>query len=134
MTNLTPWHTDLPDGVVEHPYITAGALSALENRGVAPGSLDVIYSQAAAYFEADHPSFLQAAARLLRPGGTLLFNHRPELSGEVDVLLATYGVRRSKRIELGGMNGSVVSFQRDPSTSAVRTLAAHEPSKEARIA
>lgn len=126
MTNLTPWHAGLPKGVVEHPFITAATLQVLETQGVAPGSIDIIYSQAAAYFETDYPSFLRAACRLLRPGGTLLFNHRSELAGEIDVLVARSGVRRKKRIDLGGMNGSVVCFERDIERLP-KTLAAYVP-------
>jgi hypothetical protein len=65
-TNLTPWHASLPKGVTEHPYVTAAGLGALENRGVQAGEVDIIYSQAAAYFEQDYTAFLRSAARLLK--------------------------------------------------------------------
>lgn len=123
MTNLTPWHGKLPKGVVEHPYVTAAGLSALELQGVPPQSVDIIYSQAAAYFETDYPTFLQAAARLLRPGGTLLFNYRPECSGEIDTLLKAHGIVPISRSNLGGMNGAVARFDKLPVTAAKATRA-----------
>ncbi|WP_341455911.1 methyltransferase domain-containing protein [Pantoea vagans] len=61
----------------EHLWITASALGLLEQRGIEPGSVDIIYSQAAAYFEQDFTMFLRSAARLLRDQGVLLFNHDP---------------------------------------------------------
>ncbi|ODT74928.1 MAG: hypothetical protein ABS76_35650 [Pelagibacterium sp. SCN 64-44] len=127
MTNLTPWHgSTLPDGLVEHPYVTAGALAALESQGLHGKSCDLIYSQAAAYFEVDYTAFLAAAAHLLGPGGVLIFNHRTELAGEIDVVMKRVGLKRQTRIHLGGMNGSVVHFERPPA-SRKKTLAAFEP-------
>jgi hypothetical protein len=46
--------------------VTAAGLCALENRGVQAGEVDIIYSQAAAYFEQDYTVFLRSAARLLK--------------------------------------------------------------------
>lgn len=126
MTNLTAWHQgNLPEGVVEHPYVTAGALSALERQGVSPSSCDVIYSQAAAYFEVDQPAFLNAAARLLRPGGALIYNHQPELAGQIDVAMTWNGMQKRRRLAMGGMNGSVVHYERKAANRA--SLSAYEP-------
>jgi hypothetical protein len=80
-TNLTQWHADLPKGIIEHPYVTAAGLSVLDKRGVSPGTVGILYSQAAAYFETDVKSFLAAAAALLRPGGLLIFNLALKMSG-----------------------------------------------------
>lgn len=111
-TNLTPWHEALPEGVYEHPYVTAAGLRLLERQGVARGSVDIIYSQAAAYFETDHTSFITSAGRLLSEDGMLIFNHRPEITAELDGLAAQIGLLPSRRINLGGMNGDVVRYQR----------------------
>lgn len=124
-TNLTPWHETLPEGVYEHPYVTAAGLRLLERQGVARGSVDIIYSQAAAYFETDHASFMTSAGRLLSDEGMLIFNHRPEIAAELDELAAQMGLLPSKRIHLEGMNGDVVHYQRRRETvSQVPMLAA----------
>lgn len=130
MTNLTPWHADLPEGVVEHPYITAAGLAALEARGVGPGSVDVIYSQAAAYFETDTKALVRGFTRLLRPGGTLVFNYQPRVSEEVAAALSTAGIPCTKRVNLGGMNGIVAHFERAEAVKRKPTLAAHEPMRK----
>ena len=127
LTNLTPWHERLPVGVTEHAHVTAAGLSVLELQGVARRSVDLIYSQAAAYFETDHVSFVRAACRLLAPEGTMIFNHRPAIGAEVDAIMAEHGVRCAGRIELGGMNGSVAHFQRPAEKAAQRILAAYDP-------
>ena len=127
LTNLTPWHPDLPDGVTEHPYVTAASLKALVLQGVPSHSIDVIFSQAAAYFETDHIAFLNAAMDLLAPGGTMIFNHRPELSDEIDAVLESHGIRAASRLQLGGMNGAVVRIDRPERRKEQRTLAAYDP-------
>ena len=127
LTNLTPWHEHLPDGVTEHSHVTAAGLTALESQGVARRSVDFIYSQAAAYFETDHVSFVCAACRLLAPGGAMIFNHRPAIAEEIDAIMADHGVRCAGRVDLGGMNGSVAHFQRPAEKAARKTLAAYDP-------
>lgn len=111
-TNLTPWHAALPDGVYEHPYVTAAGLATLERQGVQPGSVDILFSQAAAYFETDHVTFMRHACRLIGDGGMMIFNHRPEIAGEMDHFARSSGLELTKRIHLGGMNGDVVRYDR----------------------
>jgi hypothetical protein len=52
--------------------------------GVQAGEVDIIYSQAAAYFEQDYTAFLRSAARLLKGDGVLIFNHDPVLASAMD--------------------------------------------------
>lgn len=111
-TNLTPWHAALPDGVYEHPYVTAAGLATLERQGVQPGSVDILFSQAAAYFETDHITFMRHACRLIGDGGMMIFNHRPEIAAEMDHFARSSGFELTKRIHLGGMNGDVVRYDR----------------------
>lgn len=129
-TNLTPWHGALPEGVFEHPYITAAGLRLLERRGVGAGSVDIIYSQAAAYFETDHRSFIKSASRLLSEDGILIFNHRPEIADELDSLAAQSGLLPLKRLHLGGMNGDVVRYERQQNPIAqVPASAVQQPTQ-----
>lgn len=111
-TNLTPWHGLLPDGVCEHPYVTAAGVRLLEKQGILPGSVDILYSQAAAYFETDYASFMKNASRLIAEGGIMIFNHRPEIGPNLDHLAAAAGLELTARIHLGGMNGDVVRYDR----------------------
>ena len=113
-TNLTRWHNpnSLPEGVFEHAYVTAASLAWLEQNSVAPGSIDIIYSQAAAYFEEDQETFLEAAAHLLKPGGMLIYNHHPDLSDEITNKARAKDLSFAKRIVLGNMNGAVSRFDR----------------------
>lgn len=114
-TNLTRWHAALPDGVVEHPHVTAAGLSVLDTQGIPAGTVGILYSQAAAYFETDVKSFLAAAAALLRPGGLLIFNLRQEYVASVSDCARTGGLTMRKSCDLGGMNGVVVAFEKQPS-------------------
>ncbi|MCZ8547905.1 hypothetical protein OOJ09_27315 [Mesorhizobium qingshengii] len=114
-TNLTQWHADLPKGIFEHPYVTAAGLPVLDTQGIPPGTVGILYSQAAAYFETDVKSFLAAAAALLCPGGLLIFNLRPEYVGLVSDCAGTGGLTMRKSCDLGGMNGVVVAFEKQPS-------------------
>ncbi|HBT6933588.1 TPA: class I SAM-dependent methyltransferase, partial [Klebsiella pneumoniae] len=111
-TNLTPWHESLPKGVTEHPYVTAAGLCALENRGVQAGEVDIIYSQAAAYFEQDYTAFLRSAARLLKGDGVLIFNHDPVLASAMDEVAWEHGLRLVRRKQMGGMNGAIARYHR----------------------
>lgn len=123
-TNLTKWHSALPSGVFEHPHLTAASLKAIESQGVTAASVDIIYSQAAAYFEQDLTIFLFAAARLLRPNGRLIFNYRTELAEQVVANALAAGLRRHISHDLGGMNGQLVCFVRDkPNLSLLGTEA-----------
>ena len=111
-TNLTCWHTELPKGITEHPYVTAAGLSVVDTQGVAPGSISILYSQAAAYFETDVASFIAAASALLRPGGLLIFNIPPAQVVSVMNCARKRGLRLGKWRDLGGMNGIVVAFEK----------------------
>ncbi len=112
LTNLTRWHQTLPNGVTEHPFVTAAGLSILQLQGVQPQSVDIVYSQAAAYFETDPQSFLDAAASLLRGSGLLIFNHQPEFSDQLAASAQANGLLQKTSRTLGGMNGTVVAFEK----------------------
>ena len=109
-TNLTQWHPSLPRGVTEHPYITAANLSAAAINGIEPGTADLIYSQAAAYFEPDIETFVRSAAAMLRPGGQLLFNYPLDVEPDVLMGAASCGLQWERSLLLGGMNGQVALF------------------------
>lgn len=111
-TNLTQWHSQLPRGINEHPYVTAAGLSVLDTKGIQNGSIDILYSQAAAYFEVDVVSFLVAASTLLRAGGLFIFNFRPEHAEIVSNVANSHGLLLRKWLDLGGMNGVVVAFEK----------------------
>lgn len=115
-TNLTQWHAELPKGIVEHPHVTAAGLSVLDTQGILPGTVGILYSQAAAYFETDIKSFLAAASALLRPSGLLIFNLRPEYVGSVSECARANGLAIRKWCDLGGMNGVIVAFEKQPSS------------------
>lgn len=117
-TNLTQWHTGLPVGVTEHPYVTAAGLSSVATAGVEPATIDLIYSQAAAYFEPDIEAFIRSASALLRPGGYLLFNYTTEAESEVSRAIATHGLECERSTLLGGMNGKVSLFAKRLAASA----------------
>lgn len=106
-TNLTQWHQSLPVGVTEHPFVTAAGLSITAARGIEPASVDLVYSQAAAYFEPDIRSFVEAASGLLRPGGLLAFNYPPEVDPEIRLAASIYELDLTRSTLLGGMNGRV---------------------------
>lgn len=124
-TNLTQWHKNLPDGVVEHPYVTAAGLAALTYQGVPPKSVDIIFSQAAAYFETDQKSFISAASSLLREVGLLIFNHQPEFSDQLAAYTRAAGLSQIRNRSLGGMNGDVVAYKmkRAKRANALRSVA-----------
>ena len=109
-TNLTQWHRTLPGGITEHPFVTAAGLSVLQRQGVPPQSVDIIYSQAAAYFETDPAAFLTASAALLKDGGLLIFNHQPQFSEQLTACARANGLTSLKNQTLGGMNGIVAAF------------------------
>ncbi|CNI20644.1 Uncharacterised protein [Yersinia massiliensis] len=111
-TNLTPWHDALPTGVTEHPYVTAAGLGALEKKGLQAGEVNIIYSQAAAYFEQDFTAFLRSAARLLKSDGVLIFNHDPILASKMDDIAWEHGLHLVRRKQVGGMNGAIARYHR----------------------
>lgn len=122
-TNLTQWHGQLPKGIIEHPYVTAAGLSVLDTQGIQSGSIDILYSQAAAYFEVDVLSFLAAASSLLRAGGLFIFNFRSQHAGSVLDFARPHGLLLRNWRDLGGMNGIVVAFEKQkfPARRALST-------------
>lgn len=121
-TNLTRWHNKgaLPQGVVEHPYVTAAGLAAVEQQGIQPQSVDVIYSQAAAYFESNQANFILSAARLLKPNGVLIYNHSEEDTDVVKYAAEVNGLYLEHRHKMGGMNGDVVILRKLAQVAAFR--------------
>jgi SAM-dependent methyltransferase len=111
-TNLTPWHCSLPLGVTEHPFVTGASLSVVGSQGCFPGTVDVIYSQAAVYFEPDINKFVSNAEALLKPGGLLIFNHPEGAGGLLAGSTLELGLALKNKIELGGMNGIVVAYEK----------------------
>ena len=92
--------------------MTAAGLCTLEKRGVQAGGVDIIYSQAAAYFEQDYTTFLRSAARLLKGDGVLIFIHDPVLASAMDEVAWEHGLRLVRRKQMGGMNGAIARYHR----------------------
>lgn len=111
-TNLTPWHSSLPKGVTEHPFVTGASLSIIQSQGCLPGTVDVIYSQAAVYFERDIGTFLRNAKTLLKTGGLVIFNHHESAAGLLAERAEEQGLQLRGTIEIGGMNGIVVAYEK----------------------
>ncbi len=111
-TNLTPWHSSLPKGVKEHPFVTGASLSIVQSQGCLPGTVDVIYSQAAVYFEPDIGRFFRNAEALLKPGGLLIFNHPESAEGLLADMAKKHKLVLKNKIEMGGMNGIVVAYEK----------------------
>lgn len=109
-TNMTRWHDPkrLPDGVTEHAFTPASALLSMNDHGVELGSVDILYSQAAAYFEPDQERFLQQAALLLNRGGMLIYNCPTEATETVLNVAQSLNMSCAARSHVGGMNGDVL--------------------------
>lgn len=131
-TNLTQWHINLPAGVTEHPFVTGASLNILETQGCLPSSFDIIYSQAAVYFETDLGAFVAKASTLLKPGGLLLFNVPEEATGELSENASGSGLSFVKSVTMGGMNGLVVAFERPPEAivPTIRHLPVRTPANQ----
>lgn len=109
-TNLTRWHRQLPDGIVEHHGFVARDIEFLANDGVT--AADIIYSQCAAYFEPELGKFVTGASRLLKPNGYLIFN-APTMQHNTLVGMAYHlGLKLEKSLELGGENGNLYVFRK----------------------
>ncbi|MAM39577.1 MAG: hypothetical protein CL949_13985 [Erythrobacter sp.] len=111
-TNLTPWHSELPQGVTEHSYLTGASLGNIQSQGCLPRTVDVIYSQAAVYFETDIAAFLANAWSLLKNDGLLIFNYPEAAANSMRSEAAKLGLQLCDSLELGGMNGSVTAFRK----------------------
>lgn len=130
-TNLTQWHDNLPKGVREHPFFTAASIGALTQREVPAGTVDIIFSQAAAYFETNPVRFIRASAYLLRPGGLLIFNHQERFSDDIKRATETFELVQTSSLQLGGMNGVVVALQKTPCAIEGGWTSAHLTMREA---
>jgi len=115
-TNLTNWHEKLPENVTEHPGYVARDLKCLSKDVIR--SYDIIYSQAAAYFETEVADFLEGANALLKPKGKLIYN------GHADNNAVALNVAKDLGLELqltkdldhgkeGGNNGFMYVFSKD---------------------
>ncbi len=73
-TNLTKWHENLPKNIVELPGYTAIMINKIKEIPNIPHEFDIIYSQAATYFEPHKDIFMDYASNLLKDKGLLIFN------------------------------------------------------------
>lgn len=116
-TNLSQWHRDLPVGVYEHAGFIGSTIGNLSKRGeVLNGSVDVMYSQCAAYFDRRIGVFVEQAARLLRrsnKGGYLIFNGKTEEDAIIREAAAKNGLLVIASKVLGGMNGTFYILKKD---------------------
>ncbi|MFH1173646.1 MAG: hypothetical protein V1725_00755 [archaeon] len=108
-TNVTKWHDSLPAGIHEHPGYFARDVSSLFN---ALPPVDIIYSQAAAYFEQMLESYLHGTFSNLNPGGLLLFNAKPQKDDLVVWTAKQNGMQLEKKLELGQENGNVYALRK----------------------
>jgi hypothetical protein len=104
-TNLTKWHDSLPKGVVEHPGYAARDILLLREEGVC--SVDVIYSQCAAYFEPKIEKFVSGSAELLKSNGYLIFDAKPTDNEKICKTAEACYLQIEKIKELGGANGNL---------------------------
>ncbi len=113
-TNLTTWHESTSKGITEHWGHIASTIGQLEKEGIEKGSIDVIYSQCAAYFDQHPELFIEQSSRLLRrtsAGGYLIFNGKTEHNHLIVKTARKNGFDAVGLINLGGMNGTLYIFK-----------------------
>lgn len=111
-TNLTRWHTSLPDGIFEHPGIAASTISRLAGTC---NHFDVVYSQCATYFDTNVASFVHQIAGLVREstyGGLIAFNAKPEDFGVICRAALDVELNVVFHKEIGGMNGDFLVLKK----------------------
>jgi len=109
-TNLTKWHELLPVGVYEHAGLCARDISKLNDQDI--DKVDVVYSQAATYFETELPQFINSISSLLNIGGRLVFNYPNERDDELRDLATRNGLELERTVLLGGCNGRLYVFDK----------------------
>lgn len=115
LTNLTNWHSDLPEGIKEHGGFIASTLDGLGEEGVEEGSIDIAYSQCAAYFDKNIDIFIAQVSRLLRSsenGGYLIFNGKTEEEEKIMTAADQNGLKLERKKVIGGMNGTLFIFKK----------------------
>lgn len=109
-TNLTRWHTDLPNGVKEFPGYLARDLILLNNREkINP---DLIYSQAAAYFEPKVEEFIHGASEILKSEGKLLFNGQEQHDDRIISEAKNNNLQLEDKKYFGENNGNFYVFKK----------------------
>ncbi|MFA6550460.1 MAG: hypothetical protein WCT36_03850 [Candidatus Gracilibacteria bacterium] len=114
-TNLSQWYKDLPKGVTEHAGFIGSTLKKLEKEGIDLGSVDVIYSQCAAYFDRRITMFIEQSATILKSsknGGYLIFNGKTEEDAAIMQTAEKNGLVLERKKVLGGMNGTFYIFKK----------------------
>ena len=109
-SNLTKWHDSLPVGVYEHAGLCARDISRLREQDI--DKVDVVYSQAATYFETELPQFIHSISSLLNIGGRLVFNYPDERDDELRNLATRNGLELERTNLLGGCNGRLYVFEK----------------------
>jgi len=109
-TNLTKWHNLLPVGVYEHAGLCARDVARLSDQDIE--GVDVVYSQAATYFETELPQFINSISSLLNIGGRLVFNYPNERDDELRNLAVRNGLELERTTLLGGCNGRLYVFEK----------------------
>ncbi len=115
LTNLTGWHEDLPEGIREHEGLIASTIETLTDEGVKEDDIDVVYSQCAAYFDANVDLFIEQAARFLKhsnAGGYLIFNGKTEEDEKITRAATASGLELKNKKVIGGMNGTLYIFKK----------------------
>lgn len=115
VTNLSQWHKNLPQGLQEHAGFIGATLGELTKDGVAPESVDIIYSQCAVYFDRRIGTFIEQAAKLVRKserGGYLIFNGKTEEDETITEAAAANGFALERKKVLGQNNGTFYIFRK----------------------
>jgi hypothetical protein len=109
-TNLTSWHKNLPNGVKEFPgYVAREIVLLNEKEHINP---DLIYSQAAAYFEPKIELFIQGAGEILSPKGKLLFNGKITDDEKITSEAKNVGLDLEYKKDYGENNGNFYVFNK----------------------
>jgi len=114
-TNIAKWHNSLPNGVYEHPHFLASTIELLIYEGIKYASVDIIYSQCAAFFDSNIISFIKQSEVLLKYseyGGYLIFNLKTENCNLFLDFITNANFKLIDRIKLNQMNGSLLVLKK----------------------